>query len=171
MMTRVSSFVIRPAEPRDVPEILRLIRELATYEREPDAVEASEEDLHRVLFPTDGHPTAWTHVAEPAEGGDGRLLGIALWFLTFSTWTGRNGVWLEDLYVDPAHRGSGIGKDLLATLASICVERGYPRLDWTVLNWNEPSLAFYRSIGAVPMDEWTTQRLSGEALTALGTSR
>lgn len=152
---------IRAATPDDVPDILRLIRELAEYEREPDAVEATQDSLRAVLFPgAGGTVTAWCHVAEV----DGAVVGMALWFLTFSTWTGRNGMWLEDLYVEEAHRGSGLGVALLRALAEVCVERGYPRFEWTVLGWNQPAIDFYRAVGATPMAEWTTQRLTGEAL-------
>lgn len=91
-------------------------------------------------------------------------MGIALWFLTYSTWTGRHGIWLEDLFVDENQRGRGYGRALIGSLAELCVERGYSRLEWTVLDWNEPAIGFYRSIGATPMDEWTTQRLAGDAL-------
>ncbi len=95
------------------------------------------------------------------------MIGIAVWFRTFSTWTGVNGIWLEDLYVDPDHRGNGAGRALLAALAGVCAERGYPRLEWCVLNWNAPSIAFYNSLGALPQDEWTTYRMTGEALERL----
>lgn len=158
---------IREATPEDVPAILRLVHELAAYEREPDAVEATEESFLATMFPAKGDPTVFGHVAEV----DGEVVGIAVWFLSFSTWTGTNGIWLEDLYVTPSHRGTGLGKALLATLARVCVERGYRRLEWTVLDWNEPSITFYRSLGAVPMEEWTTNRLTGDALTELGTPR
>src|SRR5690606_32824673 len=116
--------VIRPATPEDLPAILSLVRELAAYEREPDAVTGTLGSYRDCLFPDDGSPTAWAHVAEV----DGEVVGIAVWFLTFSTWTGRNGIWLEDLYVRPEHRGAGLGRALLAELARICVDRGYPRL-------------------------------------------
>ena len=99
--------------------------------------------------------------------GNRQLVGMAVWYVTFSTWLGRHGVWLEDLFVQPEHRGSGLGTALLARLAGICVERGYGRLEWWVLNWNEPSIGFYRSLGAVPQEEWTVFRLDGDALTAL----
>jgi GNAT superfamily N-acetyltransferase len=155
---------IRAATPDDVPAILGLVRELATYEREPDAVEATEGHVRQALFPEGGPPTTFAHVAEV----DGEVVGMAVWYLTYSTWTGVNGIWLEDLFVQPAHRGSGLGRELLATLARTCVDRGYRRLEWSVLDWNEPSLAFYRRLGAVALDEWTTHRLSGEALAALG---
>lgn len=156
--------MIRAAEPADLPQILDLVRELAAYEREPEAVTGTVESYGSCLFPDGGSPTAWAHVAEV----EGQVVGIAVWFLTFSTWTGRNGVWLEDLYVSPAHRGEGLGAALMAALAKVCVERGYPRMEWTVLDWNEPALEVYRYLGAVPMHEWTTQRLTGDALRTLG---
>lgn len=162
---------IREATPADVPAILRLVRELAEYEREPDAVKATEESFLATMFPAKGDPTVFGHVAE-VDGEDGpEVVGIAIWFLSFSTWTGTNGIWLEDLYVTPSQRGTGLGKQLLTRLAQVCVERGYRRLEWTVLDWNEPSIAFYRSLGAVPMEEWTTNRLTGDALAALGSAR
>lgn len=154
---------VRPATIDDVPRIVELVHELADYEREPDAVEGTEADFVAALFPPDGAPTTFAHVAV----ADGEVVGMAVWFVTFSTWTGRNGIWLEDLFVRPAHRGSGLGRELLAALARTCVERGWRRLDWAVLDWNEPSIGFYRSLGAVAQDEWTTYRLTGEALTAL----
>jgi len=155
---------IRPATAGDVPGILRLVHELAAYEKEPDAVEATEADFTAVLFPTDGEPTAFCHVAESGEGGSRHVVGMALWFLTFSTWTGRHGIHLEDLYVEPGHRGSGLGKALLTTLAHVCRERGYRRLEWKVLRWNTPSIAFYESLGAQPQAEWETYRLDGAAI-------
>jgi len=153
---------IRTATPSDVPRILELIHSLAEYEREPDAVEATEAGLHTVLFGP--NPQVFAHVAEQ----DGHVVGMAIWFVTFSTWTGVHGIWLEDLFVEPEARGGGHGKALLAKLAQVCVERGYRRLEWTVLDWNEPSINFYRSLGAGPLDEWTTYRLTGEALSRLG---
>lgn len=155
--------MIRPATPDDVPDLVRLVRELAVYEKEPEAAQASEQDLREALFPTGGEPAVYADVAE----ANGRVVGMALWFLTFSTWTGRHGIWLEDLFVEPAHRGSGLGKALLATLARRCVERGYTRLEWTVLDWNAPAIGFYRSIGADPLAAWTSQRLDGAALEEL----
>ncbi len=156
---------IRVANPDDVPDILRLIRDLATYEREPDAVETTEDDLRRWVFGPD--PVASVLVAEV----DGRVVGLALWFRTYSTWTGVPGIYLEDLYVDPAQRGSGLGKALLTSLARIAVDRGYRRVDWAVLDWNTPSIEFYESLGARPQDEWTTYRLTGDALAALATGQ
>jgi len=153
--------VLREAQPADVPGILALIQALAVYEREPDAVENTPELLTETLFGAD--PRAFAHVVER----DGTVVGIAIWFLTYSTWTGRHGIWLEDLYVDETERGGGYGKALMAALAALCVERGYSRFEWTVLDWNAPSIAFYRSLGATPQDEWTTQRLTGDALEAL----
>lgn len=145
--------MIRPATPADVPVVLSLIRELATYEREPDAVVATEEGLRSALFCD--RPAVFCHVAE----ADGEVVGFALWFLNFSTWLGRHGLYLEDLFVSPAHRGTGLGKALLETLVAIARERGYGRVEWAVLDWNEPAQAFYRSLGAEPMDDWTVWRL------------
>ncbi|GAA5203386.1 GNAT family N-acetyltransferase [Microbacterium jejuense] len=153
--------VLREARPGDEPGILACIQALADYEREPDAVENTVEALHTTLFGET--PQAFAHVVEH----DGAVAGIALWFVTYSTWTGRHGIWLEDLIVLPEHRAAGYGKALIASLAAVCVERGYSRFEWTVLDWNEPAIGFYRSIGAVPMGEWTTQRLTGDALEAL----
>ena len=153
--------VLRAARAGDEPGILACIVALAVYEREPDAVENTVEALHETLFGAE--PRAFCHVVER----DGRIVGIAIWFLTYSTWTGRHGIWLEDLYVDDEQRGRGYGKQLIASLAAVCVERGYSRLEWTVLDWNAPSIAFYRSIGAEPMDGWTTQRLTGDPLRTL----
>jgi GNAT superfamily N-acetyltransferase len=157
--------VIRPARPEDVPTILQLIRELAEYERAPDAVEATEGLLREVLFCAE--PRVHALLAEE----DGEIVGFALWFLNFSTWLGRHGIYLEDLYVKPSRRGHGHGLALLAELAQICVERGYGRLEWWVLDWNEPAIEFYRSIGAIAMDEWTVQRVTGEALKELASAR
>ncbi|MFC7485787.1 N-acetyltransferase family protein [Knoellia sp. CPCC 206453] len=155
---------IREATPDDVPAILQLVRDLAVYEKEPDAAKATEAQFHAALFPATGTPTTFAHVAEV----DGTIVGMAVWYLTFSTWTGVNGIWLEDLFVQPEQRGRGLGRDLLATLARTCVERGYTRLEWWVLNWNEPSIGFYKSLGAVPQDEWSVFRMDGSALTTLG---
>ena len=154
---------IRLAEPADVPVLLQLVRELAEYEREPDAVETTEDMLAAALFGPDA--VASCHVA---LDGDGAVVGFALWYVTFSTWKGRPGLWLEDLFVRPAGRGSGLGKALLQTLAAVCVERGYTRFEWWVLDWNEPAQGFYRSLGARPEDEWTVWRVDGDALRALG---
>jgi GNAT superfamily N-acetyltransferase len=153
--------VLREARRGDESGILRCIQELADYEKEPDAVENTAEALAGALFGESAR--AFAHVVER----EGEIVGIAVWFLTYSTWTGRHGIWLEDLFVHETHRGRGYGKALIASLAEVCIERGYPRLEWTVLDWNAPSIAFYRSLGAAPMSEWTTQRLTGGALEAL----
>lgn len=158
--------MIREATPDDVPVILAMIGELAAYERAPEAAQATVPQLEEALFGP--QPAAFALIAE----ADGAPVGFALWFRNFSTWTGTHGVYLEDLYVRPEARGGGHGKALLAALAEICVARGYERFEWSVLDWNEPSIGFYRSIGAQPMDEWTVFRLTGEALHNLaGTSR
>ena len=149
---------LREARPGDEDGILACIQALAVYEREPDAVENTSEAIHVTLF--GDTPRAFCYVVEL----DGRIVGIALWFFTYSTWTGKHGIWLEDLFVYDECRGRGYGKALITRLAAKCIEGGYPRLEWTVLDWNAPSIAFYRSLGAEPMDEWTTQRLSGETL-------
>lgn len=156
--------VLREARPGDEPGILALIHALAVYEREPDAVENTAEALSASLFGPE--PRVFAHVVEREE----RIVGIAIWFVTYSTWTGRHGIWLEDLYVDESRRGAGYGKALMRALAGVCVARGYSRFEWTVLDWNAPSIAFYRAIGAEAQDEWTTQRLSGSALEALAAS-
>jgi GNAT superfamily N-acetyltransferase len=155
---------IRPATHADVPVILRFIHELATYEREPDAVVATEADLLRDGFgPT---PRFWALIAEL----DGAPAGFALYFTSYSTWRGHHGIRLEDLYVTPALRGRGIGKALLVRLAQIAIEQGCPRLEWDVLDWNTPAIAVYERIGAQILTEWRIMRLSGDALTALAKS-
>lgn len=154
--------VLRRADPKDLPEILQRIRDLAAYEREPDAVETTVADLDAALFGPE--PAVFAHVVE----AEGRIAGVAVWFLNFSTWTGKHGIYLEDLYVDPASRGRGYGAALLRELARICAERGYQRIDWSVLKWNTPSIGFYDSLGAAPMDEWVGYRLSDTALKTLG---
>lgn len=152
---------IRPAGPGDVDLLLRFIRELAVYEREPDAVEATPAILAEAL--SGERPAAEAVVAHL----DGAPVGFALWFHNFSTWKGRRGLYLEDLYVTPAARGRGAGRALLIHLARIAVARGCARFEWSVLDWNRPAIDFYRAMGAVPMDEWTVQRVEGEALARL----
>jgi GNAT superfamily N-acetyltransferase len=152
---------IRPARPGDEADILRLIRALADYEREPDAVEATAEGLAAHLF-ADG-PRVFAHVAEQ----EGRVVGMALWFLTFSTWTGRHGIYLEDLFVDPAARGGGIARRLVEALAAEAAAWGCARIEWAVLDWNEQAKAFYRRLGARHNEAWEPWRLDGEALAAL----
>jgi GNAT superfamily N-acetyltransferase len=153
--------VIREAQPSDVPVLLALVKELAAYEREPDAVVATEDALATALFGAD--PAAGCFVAEV----DGEVVGFALWYRSFSTWLGRPGLWLEDLFVRPEHRGAGLGRQLLVRLAALCVERGWPRFEWWVLDWNTPAHGFYRSLGARPEDEWTVWRVEGDALQVL----
>jgi GNAT superfamily N-acetyltransferase len=157
--------VIRPAQPQDAAAIYVLIRELAEYERSLDEVVATQDLLASSLFGPE--PAVFAHVAEH----EGSVVGFALWFLNYSTWLGTHGIYLEDLYVTPAMRGSGLGRALLAELAGICVERGYGRLQWWVLDWNSAAIGFYRSLGAVAMDEWTVFRLTGRPLADLAASR
>lgn len=152
---------IRPATPADVPTILRFIRELALYEREPQAVVATEADLLR-----DGFGPAPRFRALIADV-DGAPAGFALFFTSYSTWRGHHGIRLEDLYVTPELRGQGIGKALLARVAQIAVAEGCPRLEWDVLDWNAPAIAVYERLGAHILTEWRIMRLSGDALTAL----
>ena len=149
---------IRLAIPGDIEDIHRLIYELAVYEKAPEQMVATIDQINGSLF--NNQPVAFCHVAEV----DGQIVGIALWFLNYSTWLGKPGVYLEDLFVQPEYRGHGIGKDFMKTLAQLCIERGYERFQWWVLDWNEPSIEFYKSLGAVGMDEWTVFRLSGGAL-------
>ncbi len=157
--------LLRGARPGDEPGILACIMALAVYENEPDAVDNTVDDLTATLFGPE--PRAFAHVVER----DGQIVGIAVWFITYSTWTGRHGIWLEDLYVLDSERGRGYGKALMRALAALCVERGYARFEWTVLDWNEPAIGFYRSLGVTPLSEWTTQRLTGAELAALATPR
>ena len=149
---------IRPATPADVPTILRFIHELATYEREPDAVVATEADLLR-----DGWGPTPRFTALIADF-NGEPAGFALYFTSYSTWRGHHGIRLEDLYVTPALRGKGIGKALLAKLAAIAVQQGCPRLEWDVLEWNAPAIAVYEAIGAHILTEWRIMRLADESL-------
>ncbi|MCU1618593.1 MAG: ats [Modestobacter sp.] len=157
---------VRPVRPDDVPTVLRLVRELAAYEQAEHEALMTVEQLSAALFGPS--PALFGHVA---LAGDGEIAGFALWFLNFSTWRGTHGVHLEDLYVSPDHRGTGLGRELLRTLAEECVDRGFSRLEWSVLDWNAPSIEFYRAAGAVPMDEWTVFRLTGDALTRFAAAR
>jgi GNAT superfamily N-acetyltransferase len=152
---------IRPAAPDDAGLILEFIRELAAYERLAHEVDATETHI-AAAFGAE-NPRVFAEIAE----WEGAPVGFALWFYTFSTFRGRHGIWLEDLYVRPDRRGLGIGRELMARLARRCVDEGLARLEWWVLDWNEPALAVYRSIGAEPMTEWTVQRLTGDALARL----
>ncbi len=152
---------IRRAERRDVPVILALIRALAEYERAPGEVTATEADLVRDGF--SGTPRFFVEIAE----WNGEPVGFAFWFFNYSTWQGRPGLYLEDLFVKPAMRGRGIGKALLVHLARLAVAQGCGRFQWQVLDWNEPAIEFYRSLGAKPLDEWITMRMSGPDIDVL----
>jgi GNAT superfamily N-acetyltransferase len=156
-----AEIAIRPATRSDLPRILAFIRELAVYERLEHEVVASEADLAAALF----GPRPFAEVVFACL--DGAPVGFALFFHNFSTFLGQPGIYLEDLYVGPEARGLGIGRRLLVWLACTALERGCGRLDWAVLNWNEPAIGFYRSLGAVAVDDWTTFRLTGEALEQL----
>jgi GNAT superfamily N-acetyltransferase len=155
---------IRRIQQSDVDRAVELVYELAEYERARDECHLTAGALNAALFGPS--PALFGHVAEH----EGEVVGIALWFLNFSTWHGVHGIYLEDLFVRARYRGSGLGRALLAALARECGARGYSRLDWSVLNWNQPSIDFYKAMGAVPMDEWTAYRLTGDALTTLGDS-
>lgn len=153
--------MVRPATIDDVATILQFARELAAFEREPDAVVTTEAMMTAALF--GAQPAAEALIAEI----DGERIGSAIFYHTFSTWTGRRGIWLDDLYVTPEARGGGAGAALLEALAGIAVDRDCARFEWWVLDWNTPALDFYRAKGAVPQSEWTTQRVDGEALLKL----
>lgn len=153
---------VRPVAEPDVDAVVALVHELAVYERASEQCRLTPTQLRRALFGP--APALFGHVAVVAD----EVVGFTLWFLNFSTWDGVHGIYLEDLYVQPTHRGGGLGRKLLAELAAECVRRGYSRLQWWVLDWNESAIGFYRSLGAGPMDEWTVYRLTGEALAELG---
>ena len=154
--------IIRPAKIQEVGEVLQLIQDLAMYEKAPEQVEASKEDLLNTIFASD--PRVFCDLVEV----DGQIAGMAIWFLNYSTWQARHGIYLEDLFIKPEYRGRGYGKALLKHLAKICDEKGYGRLQWWVLDWNSPAIEFYKSLGAEAMDEWTVYRTSGKALKDLG---
>ena len=155
------SFTIRPASPSDAGTILRFIRELAAYEKAEHEVLATEETVRGSLF---GPPSVTKAVI--LEAADGTPAGFAVWFLSYSTWQAKNGLYLEDLYVSPEHRGSGAGRMLLRHLARIAVDEGCGRFEWSVLDWNEPAIRVYDAIGAEPQKEWIRYRLDGEKLKA-----
>ena len=159
------SVSVRVASPADIPLILQFIRDLAEYERLLHEVEATEADIRRDLFGE--NPRAFCDIAEV----DGQPVGFALWFYSYSTFRGRAGIYLEDLFVEPGARGEGAGKALLRRLAQRCVEADLGRLEWAVLDWNAPSIAFYDSLGAMKKDGWTVRRLYGEALNELAESQ
>jgi len=155
------SVSIRPARAGEAGLVLAFVRELAEYERLLDAVDATEAMINAALFSP--NPRLFCDIAE----WDGKPAGFALWFANFSSFRGRHGIYLEDIFVRPAFRRHGIGKGLLRHLARRCVAEGWTRFEWAVLDWNEPSIAFYKSLGAVLMDEWTICRITGDALTRL----
>ena len=152
---------IRDAVRADLPKILQFIKDLAEYEKAPNEVVLSISDLEQSLFGT--NPQVYCLIAEL----ENEVTGFAVWHLNYSTWLGKHGIYLEDLYIDPKYRGQGHGKALLRKLAQICVERGYKRLQWWVLDWNQSAINFYKSIGAEPMDQWTVFRVSGSSLEKL----
>ncbi|NBO51367.1 MAG: GNAT family N-acetyltransferase [Actinobacteria bacterium] len=156
--------IVREAKLDDTPIILKYIKDLAEYEKSPLEAVLTEDDLRRSFFIES--PQVYCLVSEL----DNVVTGIAIWHLNYSTWLGKHGVYLEDLYVDPKFRGQGHGKALLVALAKICIDRGYPRLQWWVLDWNKSAIDFYDSIGAKAMDEWTVFRVSGKELGILANS-
>ncbi len=153
---------IRPARRDEVGIVLQLIHDLAVYEKAPNEVEATEKELLETIFSSD--PKVFCDLVEV----DGEIAGMAIWFLNYSTWQGKHGIYLEDLFIKPEYRGRGYGKALLKHLAKICDDKGYGRFQWWVLDWNSPAIEFYRSLGAVAMDEWTVYRVSGAPLKELG---
>jgi GNAT superfamily N-acetyltransferase len=153
---------IRSARRDEAAIILQLIKDLAEYEKAPNAVKATEKKIIETIFAD--NPKVFCDFVEV----DGDIAGMAIWFLNYSTWQGKHGIYLEDLYVKPDYRGRGYGKSLLQHLASICIERGYGRFQWWVLDWNSPAIEFYRSLGAEAMSEWTVYRVSDEPLRRLG---
>ena len=156
---------IRPAQATDIDEILALIYELALYEKAPEEAKATESQIRESFF--GDNPKVFCELVEV----DGDIAGLAIWFLNYSTWQGKHGIYLEDLFIRPQFRGRGFGKALLKHLAQICIDRGYGRFQWWVLDWNEPSIEFYKSFGAVAMDEWTVYRVTGDALTDLANEK
>ncbi|MBX3358223.1 MAG: GNAT family N-acetyltransferase [Phycisphaeraceae bacterium] len=170
---------IRAATPADVPEILALIRELAEYEKAPEQAVATEGDLRRHLFGNSFDD--WQGVSNVPKSGpvaecligeiDSVPQGLALFYANFSTWVGKPGIYLEDLFVRPAARGRGLGKALFVEVASIAAARGCQRLEWSVLDWNTPAIDFYRALGATPMSEWTVHRLAGDRLAAVAATK
>ncbi|WP_433115257.1 N-acetyltransferase family protein [Micromonospora sp. CA-246542] len=178
-MTNPVTPTIRPVRPADVPAVVAMVHELAAYERAPEQCHLTADQLSSALFGTapgqgavseapswSSRPTAPALFGHVAVDEHDAPVGFALWFLNFSTWSGVHGIYLEDLYVSPAARGTGAGRLLLATLAGICVRRGYRRLEWWMLEWN-PAAGFYASIGAEQLNEWVPYRLSGDALRVL----
>lgn len=153
--------MIRPARIEDTDEILAMIYELAVYEKAPEEAQATVDQIHQSFFGE--NPKVFCNIVEQ----DGQVAGFAIWFLNYSTWQGVHGIYLEDLFIRPQYRKLGYGKDLLKYLAGICKERGYGRFQWWVLDWNQPAIDFYTSLGAKAMDEWTVYRISGSELSEL----
>ena len=153
---------IRPAQQDEVGIVLQLIHDLALYEKAPNEVEVTEKELLETIFVDDAR--VFCDVVDV----DGEIAGMAIWFLNYSTWQGKHGIYLEDLFIKPEFRGKGYGKALLQHLARVCDERGYGRFQWWVLDWNSPAIEFYKGLGAVAMDEWTVYRVSGDPLKKLG---
>ena len=153
---------IRPAQQDEVGIVLQLIHDLALYEKAPNEVEATEKELLETIFVDNAR--VFCDVVDV----NGEIAGMAIWFLNYSTWQGKHGIYLEDLFIKPEFRGKGYGKALLQHLAKVCDERGYGRFQWCVLDWNSPAIEFYKSLGAVAMDEWTVYRVSGDPLKKLG---
>ena len=153
---------IRPAHPSEAALIKELIYELALFEKAPESAQATIEQISGAFFAE--HPAVFCDLIEDDQG---IVVGLAIWFLNYSTWTGTHGIYLEDLFIKPEARGKGYGKAVLAHLATICMERGYHRLQWWVLDWNEKAIEFYRGLGAAFMDEWTVMRVEGSALSSL----
>ena len=160
-----SAFSLRDATEADLPEILRLVQALAEYEKLLHEAVGTEADFRAALFGP--NPTVFCVLAEI----EGRSVGQCIWFPNFSTFTGRHGLYVEDVFVEPAHRGKGIGEAFFRHCAAICIARGWMRMEWQVLDWNEPAIAFYRKIGARGMDEWRVQRVTGAALAALAEAK
>lgn len=159
--------MVRPVAETDVAAVVDMVHELAEYERASHECHLTVDALRLALF--GDRPALFGHVVELPGGPE--LVGMALWFLNFSTWDGVHGIYIEDLYVRPEHRGGGFGRALLVELATECVRRGYTRLQWSVLDWNEPSVQFYRGLGARPFEEWVGYRLTGDALRELAAQR
>ncbi|VDC00115.1 unnamed protein product [Peniophora sp. CBMAI 1063] len=165
-MPESSSFFIRAAQPGDEETIRKLIYELAVYEKAPESAKATPELLHKSLFEDKLAHALLAFSGSEEQPGD--AVGLALYFFNFSTWTGRPGLYLEDLFVMPSHRGGGVGKALFSRLGAVAQEKGCARMDWVVLNWNQPSIDFYRhKLGAISMDEWTGMRLEEDGIERL----
>lgn len=156
----VTETTIRPATEADLPIVLDFVRDLAAYVNEPDAPVATVDLFAAAMFPATGTPSAYAHVAEV----HGEIVAAAIWYQTFSTWEGRSGLWLDDLFVTEEYRRRGVGRELMHALAQVCVERGFARLEWSVLDWNESAIGFYKAFGGEAQEDTTIHRLTGDAL-------